>query len=63
MIQNILILLYVLVRFYQENGRGKRIPQFCEQLIGYQLIYKFEKHTNEWIRNFTCQIYISKSIF
>lgn len=49
--------------FYQENGRGKRIPQFCEQLIGYQLIYKVEKHANEWIRNFSCQIYISKSIF
>ena len=30
--------------FYQESGRGKRIPQFGDALTRYKLIHKLERH-------------------
>ena len=48
--------------FYQESGRGKRIPQFGDALTRYRLIYKLEKHIDDWDKKFSCQIYIYRSI-
>lgn len=49
--------------FYQKSGRGKRIPQFGEALTRYKLIYKQERHIDDWDKNFSCQIYIYRSIW
>lgn len=49
--------------FYQEDGRGKRIPEFGDALTRYKLIYKLERHIDDWNRNFSCQINIYRSIW
>ena len=49
--------------FYQESGRGKRIPQFGDALTRYKLIHKLERHIDDWDKNFSCQIYIYKSVW
>ena len=49
--------------FYQESGRGKRIPQFGDALTRYKLIHKLERHIDDWDKNFSCQIYIYRSVW
>ena len=49
--------------FYQESGRGKRIPQFGDALTRYKLIHKLERHIDDWDKNFSCQIYIYMSVW
>jgi len=44
--------------YYQDNTRGKRIEKFGKMLHGYYLAYKFEKHTDEWDKPYSCQIHI-----
>lgn len=49
--------------YYQENSRGKRITEFGKMLKGYNLAYRFEKHTDEWDKNSSCQIHIYVSSY
>ena len=49
--------------YYQEATRGKRIKEFGEKLHGYTLIYKLEKHTDDWDKPYSCQIYIFVSSY
>lgn len=44
--------------FYPEEGRGKRMDDFCDSLNGFHPIYSFQKHTDEWKEDFSCQIRI-----
>lgn len=44
--------------FYPEEGRGKRMDDFCESLNGFHPIYSFQKHIDEWNEDFSCQIRI-----
>lgn len=49
--------------YYQEITRGKRIKEFCEKLQSYSLVYKLEKHSDDWDRPYSCQIYIYVSSY
>ena len=49
--------------YYQENSRGKRMEEFGKSLQGYYRHYKFEKHTDEWDKNYSCQIHIYVSSY
>lgn len=44
--------------FYQENGRGSLMDDFGRMLRGMRCEYKFEKHTDDWDKPFSCQIRI-----
>lgn len=44
--------------FYQENGRGALMDKFGQLLKCFRCEYKFEKHTDEWNKDFSCQIRI-----
>lgn len=49
--------------FYQENGRGKLMDEFRGMLKAMRTEYKFEKHTDEWDKPFSCQIRIFVSSY
>lgn len=49
--------------YYQESSRGKRMTTFGEMLQGYTCHYKFEKHTDEWDKPYSCQIHIYVSSY
>lgn len=49
--------------FYQEDGRGKKIIDFCNKLQGYRCVYKFQRHLNDWTENYSCQIQIFVSSY
>lgn len=49
--------------YYQEATRGKQIKEFGDKLQGYSLRYKFEKHTDDWDRTYSCQIHIFVSSY
>lgn len=49
--------------FYQENGRGSLMDDFGKMLLGMRCEYKFEKHTDEWDKSFSCQIRIFISAY
>lgn len=49
--------------YYQEATRGKRIKEFGDKLQGYSLVYKLEKHTDDWDKPYSCQIYIFVSSY
>lgn len=44
--------------FYKENGRGALMDDFGKMLQKMKCEYKFEKHTDEWEKQFSCQIRI-----
>lgn len=44
--------------FYQENGRGALMDSFGKMTHGMRCEYKFEKHTDDWKKPFSCQIRI-----
>lgn len=44
--------------FYPEEGRGKRMDEFCDSLESFQKVYSFQKHIDEWKENYSCQIRI-----
>ncbi len=44
--------------FYPEDGRGKRMDEFCNSLKGFRKIYSFQKHIGEWEEDYSCQIRI-----
>lgn len=44
--------------FYPEEGRGKRMGEFCDSLEGFKKIYSFQKHVDEWKEDYSCQIRI-----
>lgn len=49
--------------YYQENGRGRKMKEFCDKLQGYRCVYKFQKHLDEWDENYSCQIQILVSSY
>lgn len=49
--------------YYQEATRGQQMYEFGEMLYGYKRTYKFEKHTDEWERPYSCQIHIYVSSY
>ncbi len=49
--------------YYQEASRGKRMATFGKMLQGYTRHYKFEKHTDEWDKPYSCQIHIYVSSY
>lgn len=44
--------------FYQENGRAKLMDEFANGLSSFSCCHKFEKHTDEWDKPYSCQIRI-----
>ncbi|MDE7402074.1 MAG: hypothetical protein K2M87_01530 [Muribaculaceae bacterium] len=44
--------------FYPEEGRGKRMDEFCDSLERFQNVYSFQKHIDEWKEDYSCQIRI-----
>lgn len=42
---------------------GKRMKEFGDKLQGYTLAYKLEKHTDDWDKPYSCQIYIFVSSY
>ena len=42
--------------FYPEEGRGKRMDEFAESLNGFKKVYSFQKHIDDWDKNYSCQI-------
>lgn len=44
--------------FYPENGRGKYMSEFGASLDGFKLAYKFERHKDDWAKNYSCQVHI-----
>lgn len=44
--------------FYQENGRGERMDNFDRQLKRFKTHYRFQKHTDDWDKPYSCQIRI-----
>ena len=44
--------------FYQENGRGALMDDFHAMTRGMRCEYRFEKHTDDWKKSFSCQIRI-----
>ena len=49
--------------YYQEATRGKRMKEFGDKLQGHTLVYKLEKHTDDWDKPYSCQIYIFVSSY
>lgn len=49
--------------YYQEATRGKRMKEFGDKLHGYTLVYKLEKHIDDWDKPYSCQIYIFVSSY
>ncbi len=49
--------------YYQEQSRGNRIPEFGKSLSRYSLVYKLEKHIEDWSEDYSCQIFIFKSMY
>ena len=49
--------------YYREATRGKRMKEFGDKLQGYTLVYKLEKHTDDWDKPYSCQIYIFVSSY
>lgn len=49
--------------YYQELTRGQRMHEFGEMLKGFSRTYKFEKHTEEWDKPYSCQIHIYVSSY
>lgn len=49
--------------YYQEATRGKRMKEFGDKLEGYTLVYKLEKHTDDWDKPYSCRIYIFVSSY
>lgn len=49
--------------FYQEDSRGKRMYEFGENLRGYTLEYKVEKHTDDWDKPYSCQMHLYVSSY
>ncbi len=49
--------------FYQEDMRGKRIDLFGNQLQGYKCAFRFQKHTDDWDNDYSCQIRIYVSSY
>lgn len=49
--------------YYQANTRGRYMEDFGKKLQGYSLKYKFEKHTDEWDKPYSCQIHIYSSFY
>lgn len=49
--------------FYKEDGRGALMDDFGKMLHGMRCEYKFDKHTDEWDRPFSCQIRIFISAY
>lgn len=49
--------------YYQEATRGKRMKEFGDKLHGYSSAYKLEKHTDDWDKPYSCQIYIFVSSY
>lgn len=49
--------------YYQEATRRKRMNEFGEKLQGYSLVYTLEKHTDDWDKPYSCQIYIFVSSY
>lgn len=49
--------------YYQEATRGQRMYEFGELLNGFTRSYKFEKHTDEWDKPYSCQIHIYVSSY
>lgn len=49
--------------YYQEISRGRKIDEFGSKLQGYNCVYKFQKHIDEWKENYSCQIRIYKSMY
>lgn len=44
--------------FYPEEGRGKRMEDFGNRLSGFKCIHSFERHIEDWDKDFSCQIRI-----
>jgi hypothetical protein len=55
--------MYESLLYYQEATRGKRMKEFGGKLQGYTLVYKLEKHTDDWDKPYSCQIYIFVSSY
>lgn len=49
--------------FYPEEGRGKRMDEFCNLLDGFKIVYSFQKHIDEWKEDYSCQIRILDNLF
>lgn len=49
--------------YYQEATRGRRMKEFGDKLQDYSLIYRLEKHTEEWEKPYSCQMYIFVSSY
>lgn len=45
------------------SNTRKRIKEFGDKLQGYSLVYKLEKHTDDWDKPYSCQIYIFVSSY
>ena len=41
----------------------KRMKEFGDKLQGHTLVYKLEKHTDDWDKPYSCQIYIFVSSY
>lgn len=55
--------IIVCVSYYQDATLRQRIKVFGEKLQGYSLVYKLEKHTGDWDKPYSCQIYIFVSSY
>lgn len=44
--------------FYPEEGRGKRMDEFAESLEEFRKVYSFQKHVEDWDKDYSCQIRI-----
>ncbi len=47
--------------YYQEEGRGKRMYEFGDSLKGFKRTYCFQRHKDQWDKDFSCQIHIYDS--
>ena len=56
-------IIVCVIPYYQEATRGKRIKEFGDKLQRYSLVYKLEKHTDDWDKPYSCQIYIVVSSY
>lgn len=48
--------------FYPEEGRGRRMDDFCDSLNCFHIIYYFQKYIDIWEEDFSCQIQILDNI-
>ena len=49
--------------FYQECTRGKRMDLFGRYLKNYNRVYRFQAHTDNWKKDYSCQIQIFESLY